>query len=390
MYVPKKVLAIAVGFVLVGAAIAALGLLYMELSQVNADLRQTSAALEGSEQRNAALVEVVEKANAEIVRSNVANTYLNSQVAMGNEIIDSLNQDVAKLNTEVAKGNEIIAGLGETIEDWQVQFNILETTHRTLQDSHAALEGRYDGLKEDLAGSRWELREVRQENVRLETEYGTVQELEAEIARLQGMRQPLILAYNDTERTGFLCTGSMEPKITCLDEMSWLTDYRPEDITVGTTIAFTPDCLSDTPETNFTAHRVVEITVRNGVHYYWPKGDNNLEADGCWVPEHHVNGYLIEIHKNVNMENEHLRRMVNGAYSAMLNATARYLDLVEQVCGVRDIDACPNWRIRQASTQMLEAVLRAYDTADRAWNHYNCWYQNALDSQRPGHIPYSC
>ena len=369
----KRVLALVTGFVLVGVII---GLLYLELDRVNADLRAT---LEASEQRNAALVETVEKANTEIVRSNEANVYLNSQVALGNETI-------AKLNTEVAKGNETIAGLGDTIGKWQVQFNILATTHRTLQDSHAALEGRYDGLKTDLAASKWELRAVMQEKVTLESEYGTLEELRAEIGRLQRMRQPLILGHNDAERAGFLCTGSMEPKITCLDEMIWLTDYRPEDITVGTVISYSPDCWDDTPETNSTAHRVMDIAVKNGVHYYWPKGDSNLEADGCWIPEQHVIGYLIDIHKNVRMENAHLRDMVNSARAAWRNALNAYAERLAYYCGNLTAEACAPLLSIGARQEMS----RSLNLANRAYDHFDCWYQNALDSEYPGHIPYSC
>ena len=25
-----------------------------------------------------------------------------------------------------------------------------------------------------------------------------------------------------------------------------------------------------------------------------------------------------------------------------------------------------------------------------AWNYYDCWYQNAVDSEYPGHIPHTC
>ncbi len=383
MYVSKKILAIAVGFVLVGAAIAALGLLYMELSQANADLRETKADLQqtsntlvASKEVNAnltreyaALQRVKEEQDDTLVAYEEQRKNLDGELTATRQSLAQSHAEVAKGNVEIEKGSTEIRRLDSELAKANTTISDLATSRQALQRNYNELVAANGTIGTLKAEETW---------------------LRNEISRLEAVRGPLILGHNDTKRAGFLCTGSMEPAMTCLDEMTWLEDFLPEDITVGTIISFSPDCRDDTPETSFTAHRVVEITVRNGVHYYWPKGDNNLEADGCWVPEHHVNGYLIEIHKNVNMENEHLRRMVNGAYSAMLNATARYLDLVEQVCGVRDIDACPNWRIRQASTQMLEVVLRAYDTADRAWNHYNCWYQNALDSQRPGHIPYSC
>ena len=119
--------------------------------------------------------------------------------------------------------------------------------------------------------------------------------LESEIGDLEGRRKPLIL---ETTRSWFACTGSMEPKITCLDEGTWLDNFRADDIVVGSTISF-----STTEECDISgervAHRVTAVREVDGVYYYWPKGDNNRSADGCWIPEDKVNGYMIEIHKNV-------------------------------------------------------------------------------------------
>ena len=61
------------------------------------------------------------------------------------------------------------------------------------------------------------------------------------------------------------------------------------------------------------AHRVESNRNASGIYYYWPKGDANSEADGCWIPHTNVLGYMIELHKNTHLENIDLRNRVNTA-----------------------------------------------------------------------------
>ena len=60
--------------------------------------------------------------------------------------------------------------------------------------------------------------------------------------------------------TGFHCTGSMEPKITCLDTTTWLANFNPQDVVIGTVIVFTPtaDCELSSSRV---AHRVTAVKV---------------------------------------------------------------------------------------------------------------------------------
>ena len=37
-----------------------------------------------------------------------------------------------------------------------------------------------------------------------------------------------------------------------------------------------------------------------------------------------------------------------------------------------------------------QAWERAFKVYERAFKTYECWYENAVDSQHPGHIPHTC
>ena len=210
---------------------------------------------------------------------------------------------------------------------------------------------------------------------------GEIRMLRQEILELEEARKPLILGVDAKGRGGFACTGSMEPVVTCLDEATWLEDFRPEDITVGATISFHPGCF-DAGEGRGTAHRVEAVEVRDGVHYYWPKGDNNLEADGCWVPEQNVRGYIVEMHRNVRPENAELREHVNEAIDGWKDAVAAYFALYDRYC-----ERGQRCTVPSSIFVRLKALERAWDTAQ---DHLVCWQNSAKASQYPGHIPWRC
>ena len=162
-------------------------------------------------------------------------------------------------------------------------------------------------------------------------------DLQAEIAELEDRRRPLVLALDTSARSGFLCTGSMEPTITCLDEATWLRDFRPEDIAIGATIAFKPNCWEDDEDARGAAHRVMDIRVEEGIHYYWPKGDGAREPDGCWVPHTNVQGYVIDIHRDVRPANAVLRERGNagkGHLPHRKDCTRRYAGRLSRSGGV--------------------------------------------------------
>ena len=208
--------------------------------------------------------------------------------------------------------------------------------------------------------------------------------LRDEIEELEEWRRPLILALDSAATSGFKCTGSMEPTITCLDRATFLTNFRPEDIVVGATISFNPNCWEDGASGRGAAHRVADIELRGGIYHYWPKGDASDEPDGCWIPQTSVRGYIIEIHKNAVPENAELRDQVNAARAAFVAAREAYRDLLEGYCGSRDPDGC------YLDPRPYAEVDEAYERALEAQEHWRCWYENAGKSEYPGHIPHEC
>ena len=134
----------------------------------------------------------------------------------------------------------------------------LSGTQEELNSTKTSLESTSRGLsslRTDLSQTNSRLTTVRADLDEIMDTYGNIDllneevaSLETEIAELEAEREPLIL---ETHRSGFACTGSMEPKLTCLDEATWLGNFHPSDIVVGTTISFKP-----TEECNLESERV--------------------------------------------------------------------------------------------------------------------------------------
>lgn len=194
-----------------------------------------------------------------------------------------------------------------------------------------------------------------------------IEQLEAEIARLKKDLSPLRTRAAYTHTGGFLCTGSMEPVITCLDRVTWQTRFTEEDITVGTIIAFSQHspCLGGRGGFNV-GHRVYSINRSDPFNpRYITKGDAVDRTDECTIVFSDIEGYVIAIHKNVVMANTELRNNVNSARDAYEAARDEYYG-----AGFY--------------------VERLYNEAVAAWEYYDCWYANAWYSEYPGHIPHTC
>ena len=215
----------------------------------------------------------------------------------------------------------------------------LEETASTLVEQTALtveLEGAKGELEGELATTATmvteieaQLEELRGQYAALVAESGTAAELRNKIAELEERLKPLVLASGGSRITGVACTGSMEPVLTCLDKVTLLPRryFQPEDVVVGVTIYFSPDCWG---VERGALHRVADVRVTDGGEYeYWPKGDGNEEPDGCWVPYSNVISYIIEIDKNAQPQNAELRDNVNAAWAAYVVVRDVYLDLIE-------------------------------------------------------------
>ncbi|MYC31133.1 MAG: hypothetical protein F4X65_13765 [Chloroflexi bacterium] len=195
--------------------------------------------------------------------------------------------------------------------------------------------------------------------------------LRAVIATLEDDRKALAVQANEMFP---VCSGSMEPKITCLDTVVLLENFLPQDIEVGTVISFIPPP-EEGEETAGAApvlHRVADIKQEDGIYHYWPKGDAWAEPDGYWVPETSVVGYVIELMPGTRPENSALRDLVNrtrktyaDARDNMVAARSSYDEAAIANCGsVEAVASC------QATEEGFSQVSGAYTQFTQAWNAY--------------------
>ena len=160
------------------------------------------------------------------------------------------------------------------------------------------------------------------------------------------------------------------------------------------------------------AHRVVEVEVRDGVRYFWPKGDNNEESDGCWIAASQVGSFIVALHRNVYPENAVLRESVNRAVSELRRAKVVsdaasalqkaafevYDNLMNGFCGSKPRSNCylADAQYNQATVvyeeyeEAFAVYRRVYALYIAAFDRYDCWQRNATESERPGHIPHEC
>ncbi len=419
-----RTLLLVIGIVAVAVVVA--GYLFLMLDQANADLLETTASLQETTadlQETTIELEIRKALNVNLESENSAllsqKEGLESarsalEVSLGDALSESagLQVDLRVANAQAqeqearyerlsSERDDLAAqheDLGFRHSDLQVQYeklglqrDDLADRHEDLGFRHSDLQAQYEklGLQRDELAAQFEDLSFRHSELQLAV--GTVDDLRTkasalrdEIEELEEWRRPLILALDSAATSGFKCTGSMEPTITCLDRATFLTNFRPEDIVVGATISFNPNCWEDGASGRRTAHRVADIELRGGIYHYWPKGDASDEPDGCWIPQTSVRGYIIEIHKNAVPENAELRDQVNAARAAFVAAREAYRDLLEGYCGSRDPDGC------YLDPRPYAEVDEAYERALEAQEHWRCWYENAGKSEYPGHIPHEC
>ena len=299
--------------------------------------------------------------------------------------VSQLGADLEETRDDLGQADSQIRLLRDDLQEKEDAYTGLLTSYRELQDSGAELLAQHKTLISDSIA-------LEEENLRLLEVVAPLEDAQSELQRIQGLateaeeahdlwrtgvsrmqdlfedldaevteleerRRPLLL-HGNTSTTDFLCTGSMEPKITCLDTMTWLTDFDPADITVGTIIVYSPSCWGAPYQI---AHRVTQIEGAGGVYAFRTKADAEDSDDGCWIPHERVQGYLIDIQKNTRMGNAWLREQVNNARDLHLRLEARYISTGEDYA--------------------------LYLEAHRSWS---CWVESAGQSTGEGHVPFTC
>ena len=366
-----------------------------------------SGELTASQDRNATLTAANEELAADLQSSTTQNTELTTRVEHLEANLEKLQEQdretlrllgreretTASLTGELESERKDNADLKKELEAEQKEKAALMRDLGAERSEKAALQGELEversenaALEEDLAEERLAhsalmdavggLEKVASDRQRLEDR---VTELRAEIERLEEMRQPLIVA---SRVTGLACTGSMEPKLTCLDSVTWLNNFDPEDIEVGTFIRFktTEEC--DGGAGNDLAHRVLDIKIENGVRHYWPAGDANEEPDGCWIPEDRVDGYMIGLDKDAHPENAQLRSNVNSAGANYKEASRLYVETHKSYCGVAPGTPC------NTSDSRFQELLRLHARSSAYFESWTCWLDSAANAiYRDGQSP---
>ena len=385
---------------------AAVVYLAVSLAGVRSELDETTATLQTTAQ---------DLARQEATNASLQQT--NSTLRTDNANLEGYLDDALTRNGDLVS---MSVGLQSSLTPLGDQHNRLDAAHTTLSAKHDELTSdhdargvQHDDLKLDYGDLADRHADLTTQYADLEEMVGTMAELEERIAALETELKPLVLGVNSRRRNSFLCTGSMEPAITCLDGATWVTPADPADIVVGTTISFDPDCTEGQVNWRSTAHRVTAIKVVNGVTYYWPKGDANEFADGCWVPYSDVHGYIVELHKGAHPENAFLRDQVNASRVALDEAEAvaneaeelmdtaggDYDALLAELCGEGvGLDSCQlstaGYVLAIAAYGRFQAAVEQYraasDVYNAAYDRWDCWYLSAQRSEGPGHIPHEC
>ena len=212
-----------------------------------------------------------------------------------------------------------------------------------------------------------------------------------DIDNLDGLAPtPVTLLQAGDYKGPVLCTGSMEPSITCLDEVLFRARgyFDPSDVVVGTVITYvldpdpydgvnsdelSEDCDYDNPSIDGGAlHRVVDVKYENGSYYYWTRGDANGADDRCWKPFSTILSYVLEIKRNVYLANAPLRdgyEASRAAYHGTLDAAWADVEAAQAPYEELKPDLDAAWAAyeeRKAATDeawtAYEALLKRYCT----------------------------
>ena len=190
---------------------------------------------------------------------------------------------VAILRDERDAQHATIAGLTSQIAE-------LEREVGTLQAS-LALSGsigeQYTTLTAELADLQARYNALQVTRARLETEQARL--IHIRTPELPGDALLLDRGVSGVTYTGAVCSGSMEPNISC-DDLLILYPPAVTDLGVGDIIYFprrSADC-SSILDGRFLLHRIVAVTAGEAGVRYQTKGDALANPDACPVPANEV------------------------------------------------------------------------------------------------------
>ena len=272
------------------------------LSATQGDLSATQDSLASTRQDLSSTQRSLSATQGDLSATQGDLSSTQDSLASTQEDLSSTQRDLSSTKARVASEQRLLASTRRALDETNRGISDVRADLDEVMDTYGNIEAlgrRVSSLNEDISS------------------------LEEEIDTLKEDRKPLIL---ETYRTHYRCSGSMEPKLTCLDEGTYLENFRPEDIVVGATISFTAveDCkISGRGQVT---HRVIAIKEADGTYFFRTKGDNNRGDDGCWIPDENVDGYLVEIHKDVFADtlNAELREIYNTLYQEYKSICRRW------------------------------------------------------------------
>ena len=359
------------------AASVLLVLLLRTSSELNTTKDQLKAGHVRIEQLETDLRATTEQLTNKVADLNAANTQLGSAAVENAGLRSELKVTKEHLTTQISENEALTANfvatsemLGSRTAENAALTSYLETVTRQLTGKSA----KYETLLNEV-GTLETLRVDR------DSLLGEIEALRSSIRELKEQRTPLLV---QSYAVGFRCTGSMEPKVTCLDSATWLRNFNPEDIAIGAVISFTPTPECELGSGGAVSHRVMDIKEVDGIYYYWPKGDANADADGCWIPDTNVYGYIIELHKDTHPGNNNLRNRMNAARAERDETFAQFKAAEEEYsrgyleyCG-HNPDACSLDSARVAELDRLyDEYIRLFEIHQTAYEAWNVVYQEA-------------
>ena len=285
-----------------------------QLEATTEGLEHTEAVLDSTAQELGSTKEELDNTAHELTETSEEMASTIDQLGVTTEELDTKTQELdataAERDATAAELDSTAGTLASTTGELEATQDELEATSGRL----ASTSGQLDSTEQELAVTLAK-RDVLGEQLRvIRVRVGNLEEVETRLAKIEALieeRTPLI---PETGVDSFACTGGMEPKITCLDSARYLYNFDPNDIVVGSVIAFTPpgDCDLELEEGKNVVHRVIEVGEQDGVIAFRTKGDNSYSDDGCWVTPNDILGYITALYKDTYSERERLRAAVNA------------------------------------------------------------------------------
>jgi signal peptidase I len=201
---------------------------------------------------------------------------LGQQVAVQEARMDELRATVASLRTTLSERERTIAQLEDALE----HLGPLSAQYAELAATYGALQVEHEELTRELGSL-----------VRIQT------------PELAGNALLLDKSVKGVKYSGAVCSGSMEPNITCND-LLLMYEPRVTDLRVGDIIYFrrqAPGC-NGALEDRFMLHRITKVTAgAEGLRFH-TRGDALAGPDACSVPAHDVLYKLLANVRNARIQ----------------------------------------------------------------------------------------